>query len=231
MKLIHLAFAITFALIGLTAFVAWQAHVEARGARREVEMFRQQQNDQLAAGATAAPSILEPFNPQPVAAEIPPSATPRIAARPSTITPPSSDAPITSLPSPAAISVAPMAGTPGADSDLDADSTLPARQLPAADVPAPLTPDQRHLLTLPAIAKIKQSVADEGFVVIDAGSGKSLSQGMKFNVRRGAAVVGRLTLTDSIEIDEAIADIQPGSTPAGIELRVGDELVQIVTAP
>lgn len=86
-------------------------------------------------------------------------------------------------------------------------------------------------MTLPSIAKIKQSFAEDGFVLIDAGSGKNLSAGMKFNVRRGASVVGRLTLTDSIEVEEAIADIQPGSVPAGIDLRAGDELVQIVTTP
>jgi cytoskeletal protein RodZ len=227
MKLIHLAVAVAFALIGLTAFVAWQAHIEARGARREVEMFRQQQNDQLAAGATAAPSILETFNPTPIAtAPIPSSDTPRLPAPATSITPPAGDSPTVVLASPAATTISPAPTT-----DPDADSTLPARQLPAADTPAPLTPDQHHLLTLPAIARIKQSFADDGFVLVDAGTSKSLSAGMKFNVRRGSAVVGRLTLTDSIEVDEAIADIQPGSIPAGIELRVGDELVQIVTAP
>lgn len=226
MKLIHLAFAVTFALIGLTAFVAWQAQTEARGARREVEMFRQQQNDQLAAGATAAPSILESFNPTPVTtAPIPASDTPRLPPPATSITPPASNEPTTVLASPAATTVNPLPDDP------DADSTLPARQLPAADIPVPLTPDQHHLLTLPAIAKVKQSFADDGFVLVDAGTSKSLSAGMKFNVRRGSAVVGRVTLTESIEVDEAIADIQPGSIPVGIELRVGDELVQIVTAP
>jgi hypothetical protein len=265
MKLIHLAFAITFVLIGLTAFVAWQAHIEARGARREVEMFRQQQNDQLAAGATPAPSILEPFKPtQPVTsatepatvsstASIPSSATPRLASPAAvSISPPPATAPTAAanvLASPAATPVSPP------PLPADGESTLPPRAMLATEVPmpepaaaaasaptpsaetiesqapAPLTPDQRHLMTLPSIAKIKQSFAEDGFVLIDAGSGKSLSTGMKFNVRRGAAVVGRLTLTDSIEVEEAIADIQPGSVPAGIDLRAGDELVQIVTTP
>jgi len=226
MKLIHLAFVVTFALIGLTAFVAWQAQIEARGARREVEMFRQQQNDQLAAGASAAPNILESFNPTPIPSPpIPASETPRLPAPATSITPPAGDQPTAVLASPAANTISTLPDDP------DADSTLPARQLPAADAPAPLTPDQRHLLTLPAIAKIKQSFAEDGFVLVDAGTSKSLSAGMKFNVRRGSSVVGRLTLTESIEVDEAIADIQPGSIPAGIELRVGDELVQIVTAP
>jgi hypothetical protein len=266
MKLIHLAFAITFILIGLTAFVAWQAHIEARGARREVEMFRQQQNDQLAAGATPAPSILQPFKPnQPATSATEPATVSSTAGIPSSATP--------RLASPAAVSISPPpAATPTIAANVqasptatlvtppplsaDGESTLPPRasmstEVPmpksaaaaatavttpsaeniASQAPAPLTPDQRHLMTLPSIAKIKQSFAEDGFVLIDAGSGKSLSAGMKFNVRRGASVVGRLTLTDSIEVEEAIADIQPSSVPAGIDLRAGDELVQIVTTP
>ncbi len=202
MKFIWFAFTLCFGLLGVTAFIAWRAHIEAREARKEVLMFRQQQNEQIAAGATPMPSILE--SPQTAPALIPPP-------------PPHSQLP----PPAAAVSAAPPSAV----------ITPPAAQAPAPAAPAPLTAQQSHLLTLPAIAKIKEAHLNEGFVLIDAGTARNMAAGMKFDLRRGASLVGRVTLTDAIEATEAIADIQPMSVPIGVEPQPGDELVQISPPP
>ncbi len=210
MKFIWFAITLCLGLTGVTAFVAWQAHIEAREARKEVLMFRQQQNDQIASGASPLPGILDAPGlvdaPAPPLPQLPPeSASIAINAganTPATISPPPSE--------PAKL------------------ETSPAPE-PAA--PEPLTAQQSHLLTLPAIAKVKQVFLNEGFVLIDAGSSKSIEPGMKFDVRRGASLVGRVSVTDAIEETESIADILPSSTPIGVEIKPDDELVQVVTPP
>lgn len=208
MKFIWFAFTLCLGLTGVTAFVAWQAHIEAREARKEVLMFRQQQNDQLAAGASPLPGPLDA--PGLVNAQPPPP--PQL--------PPES----------ASVSIS-AAGNPPAPTLPPPAEPVKVAPAPAPEVSAPLTAQQSHLLTLPAIAKIKEVFLNEGFVLIDAGSAKSMEQGMKFDVRRGASVVGRVSVTDAIEETEAIADILPSSTPIGVEIKPGDELVQIAPPP
>jgi hypothetical protein len=220
MKPIAFAFVITFLLIGLTAFLAWEAHQEARGARREVEWFRQQQNEQLAAGATPMPGILDGVN---RGAPLQTFEEEQAAAAAAGAAP----APTGSVTAGAAPDVADLK-PPAYDPD---EGTLPARMSPDAGTSAedePLTAYQRQLALLPAIARVKQAFNQDGFVLIDAGTAKELSAGMQFDVRRGSSRVGRVTLTDGVEADEAIADIQPRFIPRGVELRAGDELVQVV---
>ena len=219
MKFIWFAFALCFALIGLIAYVAWEASVEARVARQEVLMFREQQNEQYAAGARPLPSILEnvsssapPPPPLPVPGETPiiggaPKGTPAVVPpRPATI-------------NGASVSVSPAA-TP---------SPLPPPAEPVT--PVAMTAQQSQLLNLPAIAKVKEAFPNDGFVLIDSGSRKQLTAGMQFDVRRGAALIARITLTDSIEEDEAIADIQPRSLSPGVTPKAGDEIVQALANP
>jgi hypothetical protein len=225
MKIIWFAFALCFALIGLIAYVAWEANVEARVARKEVLMFREQQNEQYAAGARPLPSILEgvtssapPPPPLPVAAETPitgaaPKGTPAIIP-PRTPTPSINGA---------TVSISPDSAAPALP------STLPPPAEPVT--PVPLTAQQSQLLSLPAIAKVKQAFPNDGFVLIDSGSRKQLTAGMQFDIRRGASLIARITLTDSIEEDEAIADIQPRTLSPGVTPKPGDEIVQAVTAP
>ncbi len=212
MKFIWFAFTLCFGLIGITAFVAWQAHIEAREARKEVLMFRQQQNDQLAAGAELLPGILEA--PARIAVE------PALQPQPPPLPPASASKPISGGSTAPTAVVTPPTPAPA-----------PAGPEPKPEAPAPLTAQQSHLLTLPAIAKITAVHGDEGFVLIDAGAAKNMAAGMKFDVRRGASVVGRVTVTETIEESEAIADIQPLSVPIGMVLKPGDELVQIAPPP
>lgn len=202
MKLIHFTIGVAFVLIGFTAYLAWQANLEARGARRELEMFRQQQNDQIAAGALASPSILDAPGSSTHLRQPTSSVTPRLDPVPTSIQPP------------------PRTATGG----------LGIRPPPSTSVvgdePPPLTPQQRVLMGLPVIARITKVVDDQGFVVINAGTAKGLSTGMRFDVRRDASLVGRLVVSDTVEEEEAIADVVQSSVPIGILLKEGDELVQ-----
>jgi hypothetical protein len=219
MKTVWFAFTVCFALIGLIAYVAWQASLEARVAREEVLMFRQKQNEQLAAGARPMPGILEgiPSSPPP-------------APQPVTSLPP---APVSSQPDPASsatVSVAPPAFTSPSPAPEPSPSNLPPPAAPLTPAsPAPLTAQQSLLASLPAIARVKEAFPNDGFVLIDAGSRKNLTAGMQFNIRRGASLIARVTLTDSIEEDEAIADIQPRTLSPGVTPKAGDEIVQATT--
>jgi cytoskeletal protein RodZ len=219
MKLTTLAFTLCFALTGLIGFVAWQAHIEAREARKEVRMFRQQQNDQLAAGAVPAPGILDAVAPKaPTAPPAPPS-----------LPPPPPSASITSIQSGATTAASTAPSTPVSSNSVSPVSA--AGTPPAAPASPPLTAQQSQLIALPAIARIKEAFLNDGFVLIDAGANKNMTPGMQFDVRRGASLMARVTVTASIEADEAIADIQPQSVPTGVQLKAGDELVQVVSPP
>jgi hypothetical protein len=253
MKLIYLAITITLILTGLTALLAWQAHQEAIGAKREVEWFRRQHNEQIAAGAQPIPSLLAGI-PSPLE----PSASFNAADSTTTTTtdtdddeldvglkkaldeqvgaPPKFDAEQGSLPT-RKVEVTVNAGDaipmPEDGSTFPPGTSTPPAAASKDDTTQTeaLTAQQRLIMTLPAIATVKQAFTSDGFVLIDAGKNKGLEKGMTFDVRRGNSRVGRIVLTDSIEEDEAIADIQPRFMIAGLEVRSGDELVQVTQEP
>ena len=125
--------------------------------------------------------------------------------------------PAPAAPAPAAPPSAPAAGTAG--------GPAPAIAPPPT---APLfTPLQRRIKDSPALAKVKEAVADQGFVTLDAGTKAGLKQGLKFDLRRDAAVVGRVTIS-VVEESEAVADLDPRSVPAGMTVQAGDELISVV---
>lgn len=219
MRLVWFAFTLLFALVAIIGYAAYQANTEARIARAEVDLFKQKQYEQLQAGAQPMPSVLDPRPGQPPPmAETP---THQLAGSP---LPPNG--------TPSVVGGAPKVNTsPAAAGTPDLPTTPPTISVPDANSYTTLTAQQSQLLTLPAIARIKAVYLSDGFVLIDAGSNKQLTAGMKFDLRRGAAVVGRVSISKSIEAEEAIADIQPASIPTGVELRAGDELVQAVSNP
>jgi hypothetical protein len=224
MKIIWFAFLLCFALIGLIAYVAWEANLEARAARNEVLMFREQQNELYAAGARPLPSLLDGVTssaPPPPPPPPPAAQTPIIGAAPAgspaVISPPAAKS------GAATVSIKPEA-LPQVE-----PSPLPPPAAPVA--PVALTAQQSQLLSLPAIAKVKEAFPNDGFVLIDSGSRKQLTAGMQFDIRRGAALIARITLTSSIEEDEAIADIQPRTLTPGVTPKAGDDIVQATSAP
>lgn len=183
MRLSHFALALTLILLAITGYLAWEAQEAARGAKRELEVFRRQQ---------AARDASKPIAPVTVA-EIPP------------------------LPEPAVTS--PLVSPPLAGSGLMPGTPSPA---PAA---APLTAMQKQVLGMIAVAKIIEVQEDAGFAVINAGQDKKLEKGSKFDVRRNEGLVGRVTVSDSIEASQAVVDIDPSASLPGVRIEVGDELI------
>lgn len=78
---------------------------------------------------------------------------------------------------------------------------------------------------MPAQAKVLEAHQDQGFAVINAGKNKQLASGMKFDVRRGDGLVGRVIVSDTIEDTEAVVDIDSTVTLPGVRIEAGDELI------
>ena len=99
----------------------------------------------------------------------------------------------------------------------------------APDAPLPLTPLQRRVKDSPSLGKVKEVVADQGFVTLDAGTKQGVQKGLKFDLRRDSAVVGRISISD-VEETEAVADLDPKSVPAGVTVKAGDEVISVILA-
>ena len=112
-------------------------------------------------------------------------------------------------------------------------ASAPAGSPPIAEAPvptpgpAPLTPAQRLVKSAPSIGKVKEFVADQGFVVLSAGSKQGINQGLKFDIRRDASIIGRIKITNADE-NEAVADLDFKSVPTGVTIREGDEIIGVV---
>jgi hypothetical protein len=101
----------------------------------------------------------------------------------------------------------------------------PATFASPAAAAAPLTDQQKQLLGMPAFAKVIEVHNDQGFAVISAGKDKQLAAGMKFDVRRGNGLVGRVTVGETIEAAEAVVDIDTSFILPGVRIEAGDELI------
>ena len=129
----------------------------------------------------------------------------------------------------------PAPGQVAADAVIAAPKTpTPAAMPPAPTAALPLPPPaeltelQKRIAALPIIARVKSYEPNAGFVVISAGSAQRVSAGSKFDLRRENAVVGRITVGETIEESEAVADLDPASVPAGVTVEAGDEVIQVV---
>jgi len=101
----------------------------------------------------------------------------------------------------------------------------PAAQPSPAAAAAPLTALQKQLLGMPAVAQVTEVHNDQGFAVISAGKNKQLASGVKFDVRRGDGLVGRVIVGESIEATEAVVDIDNAFKLPGVSIEVGDEVI------
>ncbi|MEN3941824.1 hypothetical protein WJU23_11065 [Prosthecobacter sp. SYSU 5D2] len=207
MRLTHFALALTIILLAITGYLAWEGQQEIKGLKKEMDFERKQRQ----ANETANPSQ-ESMVPLPT---IPASS----------ITPP---------PTPGTIAAAPALETEaeeimaGAGSLPGGGLTVPRSVIEAESKGIStntLTPLQKQVLAAPAVATVKTVVREQGFIIIDAGSAKGLVKGQKFEVRRANAILARVTLTDAIEENEAVADLDFSSIPAGVNLEPGDELI------
>ncbi|TDU73193.1 hypothetical protein EI77_01661 [Prosthecobacter fusiformis] len=203
MRLTHFAQALTLILLCVTGYLAWEGQQEIKGLKKERDFERQQR----LAEQTASPAQ-ESLIPLPTAAtSITPPPTPGTIASPE--------------PRPEEL----MAGA----------STLPGGGLtvPKSVMEAEaqgistntLTPLQKMVLAAQPVAKIKTVVREQGFIIIDAGSAQGIAKGQKYEIRRANAVLGKVTVTDSVEATEAVADLDFASIPSGVTLEPGDELI------
>ena len=213
MKLATLAQVLTVALLIITSYLAWQARDESIKASTKVDLQVQQIREVLAQAAAqqASPNL------------VPGLATPMSMP----VATPASLPPLPSTAAPASSSVTMAAAAPSATV-----ATAPAGSAPSAPVtpaaPA-LTPLQRRVKDAPSIGAVKEYVAEQGFVTLAAGKKNGIKEGMKFDLRRDAAVVGRVTISIA-EDNEAVADLDPKSVPAGVTVKSGDEIIAVVLA-
>lgn len=222
MRLTHLALALTLVLLGVTGYLAWEGQQEARGARQQLEFIKNQQQAQLDAGAVSATTMIRPPAPGQIAAA-PTAPPPSAVVAPTPAAMAKSKAPVTApTPKPKASvpDAAPVAGTIA--------SLPPAAPVLSVPTPAPLTALQKQIVSMPTIAKVKQFEKDAGFVIISGGKSQRISKGTQFDLRRDNAVVGRITIGDTIEDEESVGDLDPSTVPAGVTVQVGDEVIQVV---
>ena len=242
MKLSHFAQALTLALIAVTAYLAWQAQEESSKANAKMDQFTQQHRALAAAQADASASLV-PGLTTPLA--MPSSATapsslpplPTVQAAPAPVPAPVAPPAPISLPAPqTALAPAPAAvpQLPGPLPEVAAKpASVPAGSPVASTTPAPstveavLTPLQRRVKSSPLIGKVKEALMEQGFVAVDVGTKHALRKGMKLDLRRDSAIVGRITVTD-VEENEAIADLDLKSIPSGVKVQAGDELISVV---
>jgi len=205
MRLIHFAQALTLILLAITGYMAWEGQQAARGAKRELEHLKKTQAAEEAAkpvGMAALPAV----------------------------------APATTISPPAPGTVAPAAeetpglmagGLPGGG--LTVPKTVVAAEAKGINTNT-LTAMQQKVLAAKPVAKLKAVVREQGFVVVDAGSKAGLKKGQKFEIRRDSAVLARVVIADTIEADEAVADLDLSSVPAGVTLEPGDEIIEPVSS-
>lgn len=209
MRLTHFALALTIILLCITSYLAWEGQQEIKGLKREHEF----EKEKLEAEKAARPdqSSLVPLPTTPAASITPP--------------PP---------PAPGTIAVAPPAAEPPAEIMAGA-GTLPGGGLTipksVAEAEAKgistntLTPVQKQVLAAQPIARVKTVVKEQGFVVLDSGSKAGITKGQKFEIRRANAVLAKVTVTDAIEENECVADLDFASIPAGVSVEPGDEII------
>jgi len=124
----------------------------------------------------------------------------------------------------AALPPLPPEAPPSAAPPLAGSGLMPGTPA-STPAPAPLTALQKQLLGMPPVAKITVVQKDQGFAVINAGKDKQLEKGLKFDVRRGDGLVGRVIVGETIDATESVVDIDSTGAISGVSIEAGDELV------
>lgn len=211
MRLIHFAYLLTVLLLAATSYLAWQGQQAARGAREELDFLKKKQAAKEAANPSGDKLTSIPVTPSVPAASISPPAPGSLAT----------PAPVN--PSPASSSSAPE--LPGGG--LTVPKAVTQAEAKGVNTNT-LTPVQKLVLAAPAVAKVKTIVKDQGFVILDAGSKKGITKGQLLEVRRENGILGRLKVSDTIEENEAVADLDISSVPPGVSIEPGDDVIQPV---
>lgn len=96
------------------------------------------------------------------------------------------------------------------------------------DATVRLTNLQSLIMAQPAIARVENAnaAANEGFVILDRGLNANLAKGDAFAVRRGTALIGRVTVGDTIEETRCVAEVVAKKLVQGMVLQKGDEIIK-----
>jgi hypothetical protein len=228
MKLTQFAFAAIVVLLLVAGYLTVKSDLDSRrDAQDELNKQMLARLDDIAKKQAVPAPVLVP----PPAAPVPPAP---VAALP---LPPPSPAAAEALAAAAAIpSTAPLAAENdprmlederkvlnlGANDRVTTDSLT----LPTTMEGQTLTTVQRRIAAAPAIARVKQYAVKEGMLVLDRGTNVGLKTGDIFSLRRKAASIGRVRISDTIMTDECVADVLPNSMPPGMLPEAGDEVIQ-----
>jgi hypothetical protein len=211
MRLIHFAYLLTALLLAATSYLAWEGQQAARGAREELDFIKKKQAANEAASPSGDNLVPLPVTPSAPAASITPPAPGSLAA-------------------PASVDRSPA--SPSSASDLPGGGLTVPKAVKEAETKGvntnTLTPVQKQVMAAPAVAKVKTVVKDQGFVILDAGSKKGIIKGQQLEVRRENGILGRLKVSDAIEENEAVADLDISSVPPGVSIEPGDDVIQPV---
>jgi hypothetical protein len=210
MKLTHIAHLLTLVLLAITAWLAYQATEESQKANAKMDRLTAQQT------ALTAPTM------QSVTMESDPSlmnSRSTVASAPAL--------PVVSAPAASSLPPPPAAPTPPEPTAASlAAAGAPARPVTLA-APAALTPLQKRVKDAMSLGKVKDVVPEHGFVTFHAPGDVGLKEGQQFDLRRNAAVVGRITIS-AIEPDAVVANLDPKSVPSGLSVQAGDEIISII---
>lgn len=226
MKLTQFALAAIIVLLAVAGYLTMKSDLDSRLEAQNVI------NDKILARV----EDLAKKQAQPAAVAPAPVAAP--------VAPPAVSAPVPRAPKdPAALAALAAASAIPPDAPLAADNdprmmedeqktlNAGAESLESLDpVPAPTGPSlskvQQQIVSKPAIAKVKEYATKEGMLVLDKGTNVGLKAGDPFSLRRKSAVIGKIRISETIQEDQAVADIVPGSMPVGMEPAAGDEVIQ-----
>lgn len=100
--------------------------------------------------------------------------------------------------------------------------------LPAALDGQALNAVQSRIVAIPAIGQVKEFSEKDGFniIVLNCGKNRGLKAGDPFALRRRSAIVGRVTISETLDDTQAVADLVPGSMQPGMTPQRGDDVVQ-----
>lgn len=220
MKLTHIAHGLTLILIVVTAWLAFQANEESKKANAKM--------DRLTAQATS----MGTFRPDAVETNggsmLPSAAVIPTATPPTASVSPGSASSVPAVPPPVMPAATPEQPTAAALArEVMPPASSPVAAPVAAAVPGVLTPLQKRVKEAPSLGKVQDFVAEHGFVTFNVVEDSGLKPGMKFDLRRDAAVVGRITI-EAVEGKEVIANLDPKSVPAGVAVQKGDDIISVV---
>lgn len=100
--------------------------------------------------------------------------------------------------------------------------------LPASLDGQALNAVQSRIVAIPAIGQVKEYTEKDGFniIVLNCGKNRGLKPGDAFALRRRSAIVGRVTISDTLDDTQSVADLVAGSMQPGMTPQRGDDIVQ-----